>query len=531
MTGANQAEAEAAHPADLISIAAARYGDRPAFTVVLPDGSAQDVGFAEADRLSDAFAGFLIEKLALSPGDVVAVQMTNGLFFPIAVFGAWKAGLIVTPVNPFYTAVETRRQLADSGARALVADVSALDRLANDDLSALALIAVDGPLLPLPRAAPPHLGETPLVGGNPRRWTVDQVLAHLTAPLRPRHSVALYQYTGGTTGRSKAAIITGDNLLATRTIVAGFFASHGSAIADGTALTALPLYHIFAFLFGILVYVDPGVRNVIVPNARPVANLRPAFESHAIDWMAGVDTLYAGLLAETWFQANPPRLTFAIAGGAAVRPIVTKEWERLVSPLLEGYGLTETTGIVSCNPPTAARQAGSVGWLVPGLEVRIVDETGADVAAGHAGELLVRGVQVASGYLDNTADSQAFSDGWFRTGDVASLDGGGMLTIHDRKKDMILVSGFNVFPNEVEAVLSEHPGVIETAVVGVPNERTGEAVRAYVVLCDPRPTFEELDRHCRRSLAAYKAPRDYIVVGQLPKSIVGKVLRAELRRL
>ena len=531
MTGANQAGAQAAHPADLITIAADRYGARPAFTIVLPDGSAQDASFAEADRRSDAFAGFLIEKLALSPGDVVAVQLANGLFFPIAVFGAWKAGLIVTPINPFYTAVETRRQLVDSGARALVADGSALDQLAKDDLSALALIAVDGPLLPSTRAVPPRLADKPSMDGDVRRWTIEQVLAHDASSARLRHPVALYQYTGGTTGRSKAAIITADNLLATRTIVAGFFASHGSAIADGTALTALPLYHIFAFLFGILVYVDAGVRNVIVPSARPVANLRPAFETYAIRWMAGVDTLYAGLLAEEWFRANPPRLTFAIAGGAAVRPVVAQEWERLVSPLLEGYGLTETTGIVSCNPPTAARRTGSVGLLVPGSSVRIVNEAGADVVAGHAGELLVRGAQVASGYLGTAANPQAFSDGWFRTGDIASLDGGGMLTIHDRKKDMILVSGFNVFPNEVEAVLSEHSGVIEAAVIGIVNERTGEAVRAYVVLRDLSLTPADLDAYCRQSLAAYKVPRDFIVCDDLPKSTVGKVLRGELRSL
>lgn len=208
--------AESAHPADLITVAAGRYGAQPAFTVVLPDGSAQDVRFAEADRLSDAFAGFLIEKLALSPGDVIAVQLTKGLFFPIAVFGAWKAGLIVTPINPFYTTVETRRQLADSGARALVADVSALDQLAKDDLSALALIAVDGPLLPSTRAVPTRFGDRPSMDGDVRRWTVEQVLAIDAPSARPSHPVALYQYTGGTTGWSKAAIITADNLLATR---------------------------------------------------------------------------------------------------------------------------------------------------------------------------------------------------------------------------------------------------------------------------------------------------------------------------
>ena len=341
--------------------------------------------------------------------------------------------------------------------------------------------------------------------------------------------INMYQYTGGTTGRSKAAVITAANLISTRTMVRDFFAGHGSPIADGTALTALPLYHVFAFLFGMLVYVDAGTNNVIVPAPRPVSNLRPAFENYAIDWMAGVDTLYAALLAEEWFEAAPPRLKFAIAGGAALRPSIASHWERLVGPILEGYGLTETTGLVSCNPPTDARTIGSIGVPVTGSAVRIVDDEGNDVSPGTAGELLVRGPQVADGYLDRSIETNAFSGGWFRTGDIAVIDSIGMLTIMDRKKDMILVSGFNVYPNEVEAVLTSHPQVLEAAVIGVANSRTGEAVRAYVVSSGPPPTPQDLDRHSRLSLAAYKVPRQYVFMDNLPKSAVGKILRSELR--
>lgn len=517
------------HPADLITGAARRFGSSAAYTVIMPDGASETLSFADVDRLSDVFAGFLASSLGTKRGDVVAVQLANSLAFPIVVFGAWKAGLIVTPINPYYTAVETWRQLLDSGARVMVADRSAADLVrSSNNIPDFDMIIVDGAGLP---AAPVHVGEPDpkMQNRSERCWSFGSALRGDAAAGHLRHPVCLYQYTGGTTGSSKAAIITAANLLATRTMVRDFFAGHGSQIADGTALTALPLYHIFAFLFGMLVYVDAGTNNVVVPLARPVSNLRPAFEHHAIDWMAGVDTLYAGLLAEEWFQASPPRLKFAIAGGAALRPSIATEWERLVGPILEGYGLTESTGIVSCNPPTAARRIGSIGLPVTGAAVRIVDDQFADVSPGTAGELLVKGPQIAAGYLDSTIQSDAFVDGWFRTGDIAVIDSIGILTIMDRKKDMILVSGFNVYPNEVEAVLTSHPQVLEAAVVGVESDRSGEAVRAYVVPRGEPVAPSELERHCRVSLAAYKVPREFVFLDSLPKSAVGKILRAKLR--
>ena len=519
----------ASHPADLATDAARRFGTRPAYTVVMPDGTGETLSFADVDHLSDVFAGFLASSLGAKPGDVVAVQLANGLAFPIVVFGAWKAGLIVTPINPYYTAVETWRQLLDSGARVMVADRSAADLVrSSNNIRDFDMVVVDGAGLP---TAPGHADDAhPTSQSRSERcWSFGSALQGDASAQRLRHHVCLYQYTGGTTGSSKAAIITAANLLATRTMVREFFGGHGSPIANGTALTALPLYHIFAFLFGMLVYVDAGTNNVVVPLARPISNLRPAFEHHAIDWMAGVDTLYAGLLAEEWFQASPPRLKFAIAGGAALRPSVATEWERLVGPILEGYGLTETTGIVSCNPPTNARRIGSIGFPVTGSVVRIVDAKYADVSLGTAGELLVRGPQVAAGYLDASISGDAFSDGWFKTGDVAVIDSIGVLTIMDRKKDMILVSGFNVYPNEVEAVLTSHPQVLEAAVIGVDSERSGEAVRAYVVPRGPQPTPKAIEEHCRLSLAAYKVPREFVFVDVLPKSAVGKILRAALR--
>ncbi|MGY2736980.1 AMP-binding protein [Sphingomonas sp. UYP23] len=519
------------HPADLLSRAAERFGAMPAFTVAHSDGTTESLTFVEAVRLSDAFAGFLETDLKLSAGDVLGVKLPNGLAFPIVIFGAWKAGLIVTPVNPFYTAVETMRQLRDSGAKVIVTEVAMADQL-GVDLFGMAVITVDAATLLDRSPAASWLGDAAKSSdGVQTRWTLDAALASTDIPSGRRCAVALYQYTGGTTGRSKGAVITAANLLATAAIVRDFFEGFGSPIERGTALTALPLYHIFAFMFGMLVYVEAGTQNVIVPIARPASNLRSAFEQFEIDWMAGVDTLYAGLLVEPWFRERPPRLRFAIAGGAALRPSIAAEWERLVGPVLEGYGLTETTGIVSCNPPTAARRDGSVGLPVPGTDIRIVDKQGRDVPIGESGELLVRGPQVAGAYHGVESDlSKSFDGGWLRTGDVAAFETSGMLVIRDRTKDMVLVSGFNVYPNEVEAVLTNHPGVAEAAVVGVPDERTGESVKAFVVLRNPPPSFTELDQHCRASLAAYKVPREFVARTELPKSAVGKILRGALRR-
>ncbi|GHH26224.1 long-chain-fatty-acid--CoA ligase [Sphingomonas glacialis] len=518
------------HPADILTLAAERFGALPAFTVAHLDGTTESLSFVEAVRLSDAFAGYLESVLHLSAGDVVAVKLPNGLAFPIVVFGAWKAGLIVTPVNPFYTADETIHQIRDSGAKVIVTEGTMADNL-KGNLVELAVVLADGASFPNRTSAPFGNGFTgESLDGKHGRHALVTALASKEIPSGRRSTIALYQYTGGTTGRSKGAVITAANLLATAVIIRDFFNGFGAPIEQGTALTALPLYHIFAFLFGMLVYVEAGTQNVIVPLARPVANLQPAFKRFKIDWMAGVDTLYAGLLAEPWFRETPPRLRFAIAGGAALRPSVAAEWEKLVGPILEGYGLTETTGIVSCNPPTAARRSGSIGLPVPGTDIRIVDKQGCEVPMGESGELLVRGAQVAAGYHAGEAElAKSFDGGWLRTGDVAAFDASGMLVLRDRTKDMVLVSGFNVYPNEVEAVLTSHPGVAEAAVIGVPDDRTGESVKAFVVLRNPRPSIAELDRHCRASLAAYKVPREFVARAELPKSAVGKILRVALR--
>ncbi|AVS90890.1 long-chain fatty acid--CoA ligase [Paracidovorax avenae] len=526
-----------ANAATLATEAAGSYQGDPAFGFMLPTGASTFHSFEEVDALSDAFAAFLTHEMGLEAGEVIAVQLPTCLHYPVAVFGAWKAGLIVTNVNPLYTERELRLQLQDSGARLLLASELFL-QVAQPVAAELGLRLMTAspwdffaePVASAIRDALPASGR-PVSDAAPIRMA--DALRAGQARSRPtwrNHPVALYQYTGGTTGRSKGAVITHRNILATLQMTRDFLQAYDGPRRGETILTVLPLYHIFAFMVNFLVFFTFGARNLLVPNPRPIANLRRAFEDFEVDWMSGVDTLYAGLLGEPWFQERPPKLRFAFSGGTALRPSTAQAWTALVCPILEGYGMTETTCIVSCNPPTGAPRTGSVGLPMPGCQVRIVDADGNDLGVGERGELLVQGPQVAAGYLNSPLDSAStIADGWLRTGDIAQMDADGYVRIVDRKKDMILVSGFNVYPNEVEDVLAAHPGILEAAVVGVPDAATGEAVRAYVV---PRGTgldTEAIERYCRTQLTAYKVPRQIVFSTQLPKSPVGKILRAQLR--
>ncbi|MGJ7545862.1 long-chain-fatty-acid--CoA ligase [Variovorax sp. LT1R16] len=527
-----------ANAAHLVTQAAADHGDQPAFTFVLPSGANVARSFREIDALSDAFAAWLLREQGLQAGDVLALQMPNCLHYPIAVFGAWKAGLIVTNVNPLYTGRELRLQLEDSGARLLlvcdmflpvagpVAEVLGVPVLTaslwdffEEPVASAIRAKMAGPADP--DAAPLLRMADALVRGQA-----------LTPAERRSHPVALYQYTGGTTGRSKGAVITHGNILATLRITRDFLDAYDGPQRGETMLTVLPMYHVFAFMVNFLVFFQVGARNLLVPNPRPISNLRKTFDQFDVQWTAGVDTLFAGLLAEPWFQAKPPRLRYAFSGGTALRTSTAQAWQALVCPILEGYGMTETSCIVSCNPPSATPRLGTVGVPMPGCRVRVVDDQGRDLPQGERGELLVQGPQVVAGYLHAPEESaSAMKDGWLHTGDIAQLEEGGYIRIVDRKKDMILVSGFNVYPNEVEDVLAAHPDIAEAAVIGVQDAGTGEAVRAFVVLRNPALTPEDVERHCRTHLTAYKVPRQIVFREQLPKSSVGKILRASLREV
>jgi long-chain acyl-CoA synthetase len=483
----------------------------------------------------------------------VAVQLPNCLGYPVVASGVLKAGCVLVNTNPMYTASEMTHQFADSGAEALFICDMFTDRL-PDVLPRTSVRTVV--TVPVSAFFPPVVGA--VIRGTQRYWqrslprttvehtTLRQVLAEGRARLDRDgadvdldayladvgpDSLAALQYTGGTTGVSKGAMLSHGNLVAnTRQMLA----MAGSFIrpAEEVVLTALPLYHVFAFTVNLLGFHTMGARNLLIPSPRPPSNLKRAFENYRVTWLTGVNTLFNALLNERWFLEHPPRhLRAAAAGGMALHPSVAVRWREVTgTPIVEGYGLTESSPVLTFNPLGGTVKDGTIGRPVPATEVRCLGPDGAPVGPGEAGELAARGPQVMQGYWQRPEETAAtVRDGWLLTGDVAEVDDDGYFRIIDRKKDMVLVSGFNVYPTEVEAVLTAMPGIQEAGVVGVPDARTGEAVRAYVVADEPRPSEAEVLAHCREHLAAYKVPRTVEFRDDLPKSMIGKILRKDLR--
>ncbi|MCU4309652.1 long-chain fatty acid--CoA ligase [Acinetobacter radioresistens] len=525
------------------------FSDAAAFSLVLPTGLTKTLSFKQIQYYSDLLARYFQHELQLQPGDVVGLQMPNCLHYPIAVFACWKAGLIITNINPLYTARELEYQLNDSQAKALIVSdmfLATFEKVIakNNDLKSLALITAslsdffDAPYQALiakkietdaeaqGRSLTPSIDYFSFSQVFKRAEQLPELQSQTTA-------IALYQYTGGTTGRSKGAIITHQNLLSLVRMTGDYLRAHNSAFnQQDSILTAIPLYHIFAFSVNFLMFFEGGSHNILVPSPRPVSNLRPAFEQFKITWLTGVDTLYAGLLAEDWFVQNPPELTCAISGGTALRPATAEHWKAKIGNIIEGFGMTETSCAAMLHPPISIIRQGSVGFPLPGSEIKIVDVQGNEVPLGSAGELCVKGPHIVQGYLNRPEESaDTFVEGWLHTGDIAQLDEDGFCYILDRKKDMVLVSGFNVYPNEIEAVIAEHPDIIEVAVIGVPDVQTGEAVKAYIATRNPSLSTDEILAHCKEHLTAYKVPKVIEILPELPKSTVGKILRAELRNL
>ncbi|WNV77820.1 long-chain fatty acid--CoA ligase [Geodermatophilus sp. DSM 44513] len=534
---------------EMLTAAAAEHATATAFTACLPNGMNGSLSFAAVDRAADCFAAFLREELGLAPGDRVAVQVPNCLAYPVVAFGVLKAGCVLVNTNPLYTTPELQRQYADAGVAAVVVVDLFADRLAPA-LPALgdppvvlvrvteffpgyvagivrlvqrywdrSLPAVAFPATTLADAlgrGAAHLGD-----GDARRYWHD---------LRPGDLAAL-QYTGGTTGVSKGAVLTHGALLAN---VEQVLASVGDAVRPGreTVLTALPLYHVFAFTVNLLGFYRRGAHDVLIPSPRPLGNLKRALENHPVTWITGVNTLFDGLCRERWFTEHPPaQLRAAVAGGMALHGSVAQRWEQVTGvPVVEGYGLTEASPVLTFNPLDGRARAGTVGLPVPGTVLRCTDDSGRTVPAGEPGELRARGPQVMAGYWRRPEETAAvLRDGELRTGDVAVVDADGYVRLVDRTKDLVLVSGFNVYPSEVEEVLTAHPGIREAAVVGVPADGSGERVRAVVVRTDPALTAEQVRAWAAQRLAAYKVPRDVVFTDDLPKSPIGKVLRKDVR--
>ncbi len=529
--------------------AAATYASQTAFTLGLPNGSQGGITYAEVDRLSDQFAVYLREVAGFKAGDRVAIQMPNCLAYPIAVFGALKAGLIMVNTNPLYTPAEMVHQFADSGATGLIAiDLFATkvaEVLPKTAIKTVIVVSIADLLSPLKRLVIravqkyvkkmlPPITFTYITFPRALAAGADRIAAgadpRLYAESLDHHSIAALQYTGGTTGVAKGAALTHGNLVA-NTIQSLEMWKPFLRLGEEVMLTALPLYHIFAFTANLMIFFMAGGRNVLVPSPRPLSNLRTVMLTEPVTWFTGVNTLFAGLMHEPWFKEHTNwQLRGSVAGGMALVPAIGDRWEAMTkTPIYQGYGLTETSPVATLNPFQRPKRA-AIGVPVPGTDVKFVNAEGQTVPFGEVGELFIKGPQVMQGYWqrpDETARS--LSDGWLATGDIAQMDDEGYLEIVDRKKDMILVSGFNVYPNEVEATIAEHPGVIDTAVVGVPDDETGEIVVAFVTKKDQALTEDEVRQHCRKTLTAYKVPRIVVFRDDLPKTNVGKVLRKDLR--
>ncbi len=534
---------------DLISAVADTYGNAPAFTCCLPNGMNGSLSFRQVDEMSDALAVYLREVAGLTQGDRVALQMPNCLSFPIAAFAILKAGCVLVNVNPLYTAEEMAKQFEDAEPHALIIVDMFADKIPEATRGhpipniIVTRVAEFLPAMPRgivglvqkywDRSVKPietaHIRLPDAVAAGRTHIERDSIEADRYHNAVDPDDIACLQYTGGTTGVSKGAMLTHKNLIMNMEQTMELI--EGVKKGDEVALTALPMYHIFAFTVNLLGFYWLGARNILIPNPRPLSNLKRAFENYKVTWMSGVNTLFNGLTNEIWFTDSPPKhLKFASAGGMALQSAVAERWEEITGkPVLQGYGLTESSPVLTFNPLGKTRE-NSIGVPVPSTLVACVDEDGQPVPQGEAGELAAKGPQIMKGYWNKPEETEkTLKDGWLLTGDIAVMDPDGYFRIVDRKKDMVVVSGFNVYPNEIEDILAAHPGVLEAAVIGVPDDASGEAVKAFIVRRDPGLDVNAVRSYCKEHLTAYKVPKLVEFRDDLPKSNVGKILRKDLR--
>jgi len=526
--------------AQVLETSCDKFRDLPAF-----ENMGVVLSYDDVDRLSQDFASYLQNVLGLNKGDRVALMMPNLLQYPIAVFGVLRAGMVVVNVNPLYTPRELEHQLKDSAARAIVIVENVCNTLQEviDKVPLEAVITTQiGDLFAFPKSLITNFAVKRVKKLVPA-WNIPGTVPFRTALARgkaqPYHrvtltheDVAFLQYTGGTTGLSKGATLTHGNMVSN---LVQMHAWIGPMLTEGKdiVVTALPLYHIFALTVNCLLFLRAGAKNILIANPRDMAGFVKELAASKFTAFTGVNTLFNGLLntpafAEVDFKA----LKFTVGGGAAVQQAVAEKWQKVTGvALTEGYGLSETSPGVCFSPLDKPEWNGSIGIPLPSTYVSLRDDDDKLVEIGKPGELCVKGPQVMRGYWNKPEENaKAFTpDGYLRTGDVAVMNDKGYFKIVDRKKDMILVSGFNVYPNEIENVVALHPGVLETACIGVPDDKSGEAVKVFVVKKDPGLTVEALREHCKQNLTGYKVPKLIEFRESLPKSPVGKILRRELR--
>ena len=516
-----------------------KYAERPAFTCL-----GQTMTYAELNAQSAAFAAYLQNETSLVAGDRIAVQLPNVLQYPIVVFGAMRAGMIVVNTNPLYTEREMEHQFNDSGAKALVVLANMGDKAANV----------------VPKTGIKHVFVTQVgdMHGTVKRLLINTVLKHVkkevpefsiagAVPLRQAlnhgtgkqytpvaataEDVAVLQYTGGTTGVAKGAMLTHGNLMANMMQSHGVF-NHVIDEANEVLICPLPLYHIYAFTVHCMVLLETGNHNILIPNPRDIPGFIKTLQKIEFTGFVGLNTLFVALCAQQDFRAlNFSKLKLTVSGGMALTKSAFDEWRNVTGcDVAEGYGMTETSPVVSFNPSDNIKQ-GSIGMPVPNTNCKVIDDDGNDLPLGEAGELCVKGPQVMKGYWQRpeaTAETIT-KDGWLKTGDVAVIGDDGYMKIVDRKKDMIIVSGFNVYPNEVEDIIVSHPDIIEAAAIGIPDVKSSEAVKVFAVRSDPSLTEKDVIDYARQNLTGYKVPRYIEFRDELPKTNVGKILRRELR--
>lgn len=524
---------------DLFKVSVKKYPNRVAF-----ENFGKQITFSEVDRLSTAFASYLQSELQLKKGDRVAIQMPNLIQFPIAFMGVIKAGLIAVNTNPLYTQREMEHQFNDAGISAIVI----LSNFAHN----LEQI--------LPRLSVKHVIVTDMgdmvggVKGSILNFVVKYVKKMVPAYNLPTaipflstlrkgeklkyqkpeidiEDLAVLQYTGGTTGISKGAQLSHRNLIAHNAMITHWFKPLITEGQQDIIITALPLYHIFALTVnGMLMYTQ-GVKSVLITNPRDMPGFVKELKKHRFSIITGVNTLFNGLLNNPNFKdCDFSALKGAIGGAMAIQDVVATRWQEVTGcPLIEGYGLSETSPVLCCNPLDGNHKRGTIGIPMPSTEIGIFDDDGNQLSQGEVGEICARGPQVMRGYWQQDNKGVFFENDWFRTGDIGVMDTEGYFKIVDRKKDMIKVSGFNVYPNEVENIISQHPKVLEVAAIGVADAKSGEAIKVFVVKRDASLTVEEVKSFCHENLTNYKVPRHFEFRSELPKTNVGKILRRALK--
>ena len=518
-----------------------KFAHQPAF-----QNMGKTLTYAEVGKLAENFASYLQNVLKLPRGERVAIMLPNLLQYPIALFGILQAGLVAVNTNPLYTPRELEHQLKDSGATTIIV----LENFANTLELVLprtqikhVIVASVGEMFGffkgtlmnfVLRKIKKMVPEYRISGAIPFQKTLKEGAAHTFRPVTlTREDTALLQYTGGTTGVAKGAILSHGNICANM-LQAKEWIKNQLREGKETVIAALPLYHIFALTVNLMIFTNAGSKIILITNPRDMKGFIGELKKERISVFIGVNTLFNGMVNQPDFATvDFSNLRLTLGGGMATQKAVAEKWKKITgTPIVEAYGLTEASPGVCCNPLNIEAYSGGIGLPVPSTEVELRDADGKEVGIGHPGELWVRGPQVMQGYWNRPEETAKTIDarGFLETGDIAVMDEKGWFKLVDRKKDLIVVSGFNVYPNEIEEVIAHNDKVMEVACIGVPNEKTGEALKVFVVKKDPSLTKEELIAFCRTELTGYKVPKDIEFRDELPKSNVGKILRRELRK-